>query len=133
MLDERKEQTITMLLIGTGPSEISKKVGVSRTTIYSWLKDEEFKAELENRQKEIVTKGNNYVMANVQTHLEVLHELAISKTDKRTAATCAMYLVDRALGRVPNKIETVVDDKENIDVNDLETELARFKKLNIAK
>lgn len=126
MLDERKEQAITLLLMGNGPTDVSKKVGVSRTTIYSWIKDNEFKAEFEDRHREIVSNGNAYVVANVQSHLEVLHGLAMSTTDKRTAAQCAMYLVDRALGKVPNKIETVTEDKNSISDDILEKELAEF-------
>jgi len=126
MLDERKENAITFLLTGAGPTEVSKKVGVSRTTIYSWIKDDEFKAEFNTRHKEIVSNGNAYVLANVQSHLEVLHELAMSTTDKRTAAQCAMYLVDRALGKVPNKVETIAEDKEHVPFDVLDAEMEKW-------
>jgi len=129
MLDERKEQAITFLLTGAGPTDVSKKVGVSRTTIYEWLKNDEFKSEFDVRHQEIVNKGNAYVLGNVQSHLEVLHDLAISTTDKRTAAQCAMYLVDRALGKVPNKIENVAEDKDTLDDGQLERELKEFDRI----
>jgi hypothetical protein len=124
LLDERKERAITALMIGEGPTEAAKKASVTRGTIYDWMKNDEFKAELESRRKEIVSAGNAYVIATTQSHLEVLHEMALSKTDKRTAAQCAMYLVDRAMGKTTTKfaLDTVID-KGNVSLDMLDAEM----------
>lgn len=129
MLDERKEKAITAMMIGEGPTVASRKAGVGRTTIYDWLKNPEFIEELKIRKAEIVSAGNAYVIANTQSHLEVLHEMAIDKKDKRTAAQCAMYLVDRALGKTANKIAIDTEvDKETISIDMLNAELLEFDK-----
>jgi hypothetical protein len=131
MLDERKERAITALMIGEGPTIASKKAGVSRGTIYDWMKNDDFRNELEIRRKEIVSAGNAYVIANTQSHLEALHEMAIDKKDKRTAAQCAMYLVDRAMGKTSTKIAVDNDinkDKGYIDIEMMLAELDEMDK-----
>lgn len=128
MLDERKENAITALMVGEGPTVAARKAGVVRCTIYDWLKNPEFIEELKVRKAEIVSAGNAYVIANTQSHLEVLHEMAIDKKDKRTAAQCAMYLVDRSLGKMATKIAvgTEVTDKNSVPIDVLDAEIREF-------
>jgi butyrate kinase len=129
MLDERKERALTALLVGEGPTVASQKANVSRTTIYTWLQDSEFSKEIEIRKKEIVSQGIAYVVANNQSHLEVIHDLAMSKTDKRTALAAAMYLVDRAMGKTATKIAIDnEDDKDIVSIDILEAELKEFER-----
>lgn len=129
MLDERKEIAISALIIGNGPSEASRKANVSRGTIYSWLENKEFKDELEKRRKLIVTEGNNYIIANNQSHLEVIHNLAVSTSDKRTALAAACYLVDRAMGKVATKIALDNDDnnKDSVPTDVLAAEIREWE------
>lgn len=127
MLDERKQDAITYLLKGEGPTEVGRKVGVTKATIWNWQnKDKEFQEELERRRKEIAKAGNDYVTANLQSHLEVLHDIAVGKSDKRTACTAAMYLVDRALGKPTFRNENVKsgDGDQDIDIDILDQEFA---------
>ncbi|MDF2884650.1 MAG: phage-related protein [Clostridiaceae bacterium] len=70
MLDEIKEKAITYLLKGEGVSDVAKLVGKSRQAIYNWLDDEEFKAELDKRRQEIITKGNAILLAELNSSVE---------------------------------------------------------------
>ena len=116
MLDKRKEDTIDMLILGSGPTEISKKVGVSRNAIYGWKEDTEFKEELEKRQKEIVNQANSYVVGKVESNLQQVQELALTSKDARTKASCLFYLIDKAIGKTPTRVTAVENNDNNIFV-----------------
>ena len=128
MLDERKEKAITQILLGDNITSVAKIVSVSRTTIYEWLGDAEFKEEMERRRQEIIKNANGYVLAHTLSLLEVIHNLAVSTTDKRTAFVAAAYLVDRALGKTKFKLDINKDDvdKDFITQDMLAQELDEF-------
>lgn len=122
MLDERKIQLVTQLLSGENKTNVAKKIGVSRQTVYEWLQDPEVIEEMKNRREELIQAGNEKLSSRLDTYLEVLHGLATSSTDKRTQATCAMYLTDRILGKVPAAIEVPNNKNENVPKDILESE-----------
>lgn len=129
MLTEQKEKAITALLKGEVKTDIAKSVGVSRTTIYEWLKDPEFSGELEQRRQDIVKSGNDFVLAKTSSYLEQLDDLALHSSDARTKASVLMYLVDRALGKTPSHFELEPVEKKKIPSReDLRKEIESYKK-----
>lgn len=134
MLDEKKEKAITYLLKGEGPTEVAKIVGVVRATIYNWLNMEDFKAELDERRREIVSQGNRYVVGNLIHNLDIVQKIADDKCalphDRLGAGT---YLIDRVLGKTTTKIENKDSngDKNKVDedmLNDVFSEVDEGKK-----
>ena len=105
MLTEQKEKAITGLLKGEEKAALAKSIGISRKSIYDWLKDPEFKEELESRRKDIVKSSNDFVLGQVSSYLEGLNDLALNSSDARTKASVLMYLVDRSLGKTASRIE----------------------------
>jgi len=129
MIDERKERVIVLTMEGEGPTDIAKVTGISRQTVYNWLELEEIKADIDKRRRGIVTQSNAYVVSNVHTYLECIHKLAVNTSDKRTAAQCLMYLVDRSLGKVSTKIEIDSNDtKDIVNVDVLNDEIKEIDK-----
>jgi transposase len=128
-LDERKEKAITLLIQGERVTDVANKVPISRTTIYDWLHDPEFAAELETRRKDIVKSGNDFLLARVQSYLDQLDNLARTSNDSRTKASVLMYLVDRSLGKAVSRIE--VDPVKQICTipsrEDLENEFKQYR------
>lgn len=130
MLTEKKINAITLILSGKNKTEIAKILGISRPTLYDWLKDREVIENMNNQREELLQSGNEKLMSRLNIYLDVLHKLATTSTDKRTQATCAIYLTDRILGKVPTTIESHGNNNdENIISTDLELELMSFKKL----
>ncbi|MBC3797156.1 IS630 transposase-related protein [Acetobacterium tundrae] len=118
ILNKIKEDAITGLIAGNEITTVAKTVNVSRSTIYNWLSDKEFKDEMEARKKQIVEEGNAYITAYTLSHIEVIHKIAISNTDKRTALMAAQYLVDRSLGKMSNKVDADAErERDVIDVD----------------
>ena len=133
MLDARKELMIGLLIQGENITTIAKKINISRNSIYEWKKDQEVISEMEERQKEIVSQGNRFIVNNLQTHIEKLHTLAMNSKDNRTAATCLMYLVDKCL-KTTNTDKEEDNDRMNIDVlDDCIREIDKENNLNSVK
>ena len=122
MLDIRKEEALSMLILGSGPTEIAKKINVSRNAIYNWKLDPEFIEELETRRKDIVSQANNYVYSKVVTNLEKIQKLADNTKDSRTAAQCLQYLTDKCIGKTATRITSTENNDNNIIVTLLDSE-----------
>lgn len=51
-LTEKQVQAIDLFINGENKTQIAKKVGVTRATVIKWFKKDEFKKELEEKEKE---------------------------------------------------------------------------------
>ena len=116
MLDERKIDTITLMIEGEQITTIAKKVGVSRNSIYDWKTDPEFIDELEKRRKDIVSQANNYVYSKVVSNLDKIQKLADNSKNARTAAQCLMYLTDKCIGKTATRLIATENNDNNIIV-----------------
>ncbi|SKA99393.1 Helix-turn-helix of insertion element transposase [Caloramator quimbayensis] len=123
MLDERKEKAITLILSGEAITDVAKLVGVYRSTIYNWLEDEEFKAELDRRRQEIVKQGNALILAELKTYVMELRKMAVKGKSERNRLDALQYLIDRVLGKTTTKVEQIVtEDKDKVNDDILENE-----------
>lgn len=128
MLDEVKEKAITYLLKGEAITDVAKLVGKSRQAIYNWLDDEEFKAELDRRRQEIVTKGNAILLAELNSSIERIKRIAVKSKSEKVKLDANTYLIDRILGKTTTKIENANNDKDEDKVSRdiLDEELKEF-------
>lgn len=135
MIDARKEKMIEFYILGTPKTVIARELGMNRANVYRWLEEPEVKAEIEKQQAEIISKSNSFILGNVQTHLDVLHSIAVDKKDKRSALTAAIYLCDRALGRIPTKADQTDDSpqKGNTNIEDVKNTFAEMRKIRAGK
>ena len=53
-LTKKQLKVIPLILAAKSITEGVKKAGISKTTLYEWLKDPKFKAEVNERQQEVV-------------------------------------------------------------------------------
>ena len=134
MLTKDQEKMITMLIEGERITDIAKKIGVSRQTIYSWMNKDDAKAELDQRRQDIKTQGNAYILKDVQTYIDEVKRIAKSSTDQRVKFSANKYLIDRTLG-VPTATgdEDMDNNSDNVNENELEEQLKKFKKLKVVK
>lgn len=128
MLDERKEKAIAMIISGESITDVAKLVGVYRSTIYDWLKDDEFKAELDKRRQEIIVQGNNIILNELGLYIKELKKIALKGSSEKSRIDASTYLVDRILGKTTTKIENINDgkDKDNVSKDLLEEEFKEF-------
>lgn len=128
MLDERKIKLIELILAGENKTNIAKIIGISRQAVYDWLNDPEVIREMERTREEMLQAGKEKLTSRLDTYLDVLHKLATTSTDKRTQASCAMYLTDRILGKVSTIIEAPPEKKESLSHDILAAELDEWDK-----
>ena len=105
MLTEQKEKAITMLIKGDNPTVICKLLGIARSTVYDWQKNDEFNKELEARKKEIVKSGNDFILSKTDKYLEQLNLIAMTSNDDRSKLSALTYLLDRSLGKIAQRFE----------------------------
>ena len=123
MLDERKLKTIELLAQGIHYTDISKQVGVSRQTIYDWLKDEEFKAELDRWRQEFINCTRSIFAFNAPKAARKIVK-QIDSSNEKIANTASQYVCDATCGKPTTKVEQVNDtENKNIDDDILDKEL----------
>lgn len=128
VLTENHLDAINYILEGKNTSEVAKLCNVSRTAIYNWLGDSNFKAELEKRKHEIKTNADKKLAGRLDGYLEELHKIATTgKTEKERRAACE-YLVDRVLGKSTTKVADVTEEDENTNTIDIESMIERLEK-----
>ncbi|MFU0784552.1 helix-turn-helix domain-containing protein [Clostridium tyrobutyricum] len=134
MLTKDQEKMITMLIEGERITDIARKIGVSRTSIYTWKDNDEVKAELNRRTQDIKNQGNAYILKDVQTYIDEVKRIAKSSTDQRVKFSANKYLIDRTLG-VPTATgdEDMDNNSDNVNENELEEQLKKFKNMRVVK
>jgi len=129
MLTKDREKMITLYIEGNKITDIAKVVDVSRQTIYSWLNEEDVKAEMDGRRRDIANHGNQLILKDADTYISNIKALANDKSDKRVCLAANQYLLNRIYGNPTVAIENANDEDNNgsVDTFELEAELKRFK------
>lgn len=113
VLDIVHKQAIAYMLEGRSISDVARLCNVSRASIYNWMKDKTFKAELDKERECLKTDINRKIANRSEVYIEQMHRIATtSKSDKERRAACE-YLLDRFLGKSTTKVEGI--DKDNGD------------------
>lgn len=125
---------ISMLIEGERVTDIAKRIGVSRQTIYSWRNNSEVNAELDQRKQDIKNQGNAYILKDVNTYIDEVKKIAKDSTDQRVKFSANKYLIDRTLG-VPTSIgdDDIEDGNETVNENELAQKLKKFKNMKVVK
>lgn len=130
-----QDDMIEMLLAGMNKSEIAKKLGVNRSTIYNWEDKAEVRAELERRRQAIKKSAHNRIVEGACTYVDNMKDLANNSNDQRVRLQANKYLIDQCLGiATATKDEIITSDGDtNKDTNTLQKELDNIKNLRVAK
>lgn len=130
-LDERKLEAIELLIKGENISNIATLVGVSRKTIYNWLEDVEFKAELNALTHDIKQQGKNRITNKLGNYLDEIESIALTGDSEKCRLDALQYLVNRVMGSpvAVNKLETEEDNptNKNVSTEDLREEFKKFQ------
>ena len=121
MITEQQSEMIDYLIAGNNKSDISKLLGISRQTVYEWLKSEEVQAEKQKRLNDIKKDAKNKIATKVDSCLDVIYEIAIKSKDMRTKFQAAKYLCDQFIGapstEKPISEEEIPKPKKPIDID----------------
>ena len=136
MIDKQKSEAISYLVQGgISKGDIAKMVGVSERSLYRWLNDEEFKAELQKQaevfEKQVIKESQTLLRGQLSTSIKGIVEIANDNSNKEeTRLKAYQYLVDRVLGNTTTKIEQEVNEKKLDAKVDIESTLKAIKEKN---
>lgn len=113
MLNEKQVEVLQLHVEGENITNISKITGVTRQSIYNWMKDEEFKEELDKALDRAKSDANYKITSKLTNYIDELSRLALTAKSEKIRSDTLMYLVDRVLGKSTTKIENMVDNNSN--------------------
>lgn len=113
MLNNKQLQAISMLMDNVQKSEIASKLGVSRTTLYKWIDNEEFKLELDRRRQEISKHALSDLKGDTKQILEAVKELGYKAESEAVRLSALNSLLDRILGKATAKQEIELSNTDN--------------------
>ena len=112
-LTDRQLKAIPIIVTSPTYSEACKKAKLNRATFYEWLKEPEFKAELDRQRDEIAAEAFGVLSQSLTQAVEALVSLLDNKDDrlKRLAAK--------------DVIDFIIRHKENEDLDKRLTEVEK--------
>lgn len=112
-----------LIIQGETISDIAKMMKVSRGTIYNWLDDENFKADLNKQRQEIKDASKERINANIGIYIGELHKIATTSSSEKARIEASVYLLNRVLGtptRVQQDITEDINKEDNsINIDDI--------------
>ena len=123
-LSERHYKCIELLIQGYKYTEIAEMVPCSRQSIYDWLKDETFKAELDRCLQEIKNAAKNRILGKTDTYLAKIEEIAFNSPSDNVKLNALEFLWETVFGKATTKIEQAdANTNGNKVVKDIDTML----------
>lgn len=124
-----KLKAIECIISGENMSDVARLAKISRTALYHWMDDREFKEELNRQTQQLKTQGEQHLNSKISTYISELEKIALTGRSEKNRTDALMYLVNRTLGSPTSKVQDVTDTKEETKVSstDLQQEFTKFK------
>ncbi len=104
-LTDRQLKAIPHIVSSPTYTEGCKKAKINKTTFYKWLKEPEFKSELDRQRDEVVSEAFGILSQSLTTAIENLVRLLDHKDDRLKRMACK------------DVIEYIIKHKENEDLD----------------
>ncbi|MEL7654293.1 MAG: phBC6A51 family helix-turn-helix protein [Bacillota bacterium] len=109
-LSERQERAIQMLCTGDYTKvEIAQEVGVDRATIYNWLKDKAFVAQLDTALQDIKTQSTKEFTSKLPKAIQEYWKICTQSTDVRTKEKALAWWMERSGNDIRKATELLKD------------------------
>lgn len=127
MLDERQIKAVEAKAKGFTITDVAKEAGVSRNTVYEWIKLEEFKAELSKLEQDFLSSTRQAVISYGPKVVEELKKLATKGTSEKVRFDALSKLLDKTMSNA-NKIEIADgrDSNDNVPIDVLDKEISEI-------
>ena len=100
----KRDAFLIAMLEATTTKEAWEMAGINRNTAYNYLKDEEFKKELQARRSEVLRDSIHHLQMNLSTCTRVLMEIV---TDAGTPASVKVQAINSVFSNYTNLSETI--------------------------
>ena len=87
-LTDRQLKAIPHIVSSPTYTEGCKKAGVNKATFYKWLKEPEFKAELDRQREQVAAEAFGVLYQSLTKAAETLADLLDSKDDRLRRLAC---------------------------------------------
>ena len=121
MLTNKQLDCIELLMDGLNKTAIADKIGISRKTIYKWMENEEFKAELDRRKQKICNDALSDLKGSTKDLLKAVEKLAYTAENEGIRLQALNSLLDRTLGKATTKQEIELSNNKEAENIDLDT------------
>ena len=112
-MTKRKLKAVEMLIKGDlTRTDIAKELGISRDTLYRWMKEEEFMAALQKRTEQIKRQAIQFLDSKSYDAACKLWEVAENDRDTRSRLDAANSILNRSIGKANQNI-IIEDNREN--------------------
>lgn len=127
MLDERQIRAVEAKAKGFTITDVATEAGVSRNTIYEWIKLEEFKAELSRLEQDFLSSTRQAVISYGPKVVAELKKLATTSKSEKVRLDALSKLLDKTMSNA-NKIELSDsrDNKDDVTLDVLDNEIKEF-------
>lgn len=122
MLTDKQNKAINMLFEGMDKTRIAEELGISRTTLYKWFKDDDFIAERHRREQEFCKNALSDLKGNAKKLLDEVEKLAYTADSEAIRLQALQSLLDRIFGKASTKSEISIEKttEKDIDLKELE-------------
>jgi len=100
--NSKREILLNALLTHPTVREASVAAGISESAIYTWLKKDDFKAELNERRSELVIDTKNYLQSRLMETADVIFKIM---NDKAAAPQTRLNAANAAFANALKLIE----------------------------
>ena len=118
-LGEKQYRALELIIQGETISDIAKMLKVSRGTIYNWLDDENFKADLNKQRQEIKNASKERINACIGIYISELHKIATTSQSEKARIEASTYLLNRVLG-TPTRVQQDITEEETKENNNID-------------
>ena len=118
-LGEKQYRAMELIIQGETISDIAKMLKVGRGTIYNWLDDENFKADLNKQRQEIKNASKERINACIGIYISELHKIATTSQSEKARIEASTYLLNRVLG-TPTRVQQDITEEETKENNNID-------------
>lgn len=134
ILTIEQNEFINLHLQGRNITDIAKKIGKSRTTIYKWLEWPEIQNEIEKRKEEMKKAAKSKIIGQVDSCIDIMLDLAHNSKDNRTRFAATKYLLDQGIGAPSTSVQDPISNnkvcKKPINIDETLAEIKRNNGIN---
>ena len=116
MITQQQSEMIDYIITGNNKTETAKLLGVSRNTVYDWLKIKEVQEEKKKRIEEIKADTRTSLTPKVKNVFDEIYKLAINCKDNRVKFQACKYICDQVIGAPSIDKSVQEDEKKEITV-----------------
>ena len=109
---DKQLKAIDLLASGLNKKETARIVDVNVSTIYLWLKNKNFKAEINRRILDNKENIDLSIMKYTDAVLKEIYSLATKAKSEKVRLDACTYLINRVAGSPVAKVEAIQVDQE---------------------